>query len=178
MEFRQLAIYLTGVLALSFNMPMSRVAAIIGSEVKISSGADDLGNEGYWAKISEIQDYLDKLFSKQLFKPCFSVRLESNKSYKINEIKESQNWLFKIDAITKTNDELSEYKLRLTDRKIKKVLHIDDDDLEVHAEPRLNKSKNPSPQLDNLSLEKGGGTQANRAEKQKQVTETQDMSGQ
>ncbi len=45
------AIYFASVLAVAHNMPVSRVASLIGAKVKISAGGDDLANEGYWSII-------------------------------------------------------------------------------------------------------------------------------
>ena len=90
MEFRQHAIYLTGVLALSYNIPLSRVASVIGTEAKSGSRAEDASLEAYWGKISEHQDYWELLLNTQLFEPHFGVSIKFNRFYKNNEIKETQ----------------------------------------------------------------------------------------
>lgn len=93
MEFRQHAIYLTGVLALSFNMPLSRIAVVVGTEARSGARSEDVSSEAYWDKISEAQDYWEQLFNTQLFEPHFKVSIRFNRFYKNNEIKESQNRL-------------------------------------------------------------------------------------
>ena len=93
MEFRQHAIYLTGVLALSFNMPLSRIAVVVGTEAKSGARSEDVSSEAYWGKISEAQDYWEQLFNTQLFEPHFNVSIRFNRFYKNNELKESQNRL-------------------------------------------------------------------------------------
>ena len=90
MEFRQLAIYYTGILALAFNMPMSRVASIIGSEVNSGAADSDLSEAGYWRMISTAQDYWEDLLNTQLFEPEFGVEIVFNRGYKNDEIKEAQ----------------------------------------------------------------------------------------
>ena len=93
MEFRQHAIYLTGVLSLVFNMPLSRVASILGTEAKSGAKSEDASVEAYWGKISEMQDYWEQLLNTQLFEPQFGVSLRFNKNYLNNEIKEAQSFL-------------------------------------------------------------------------------------
>ncbi len=90
MEFRQQAIYLTGVLALSFNMPMSKISVVVGTEAKSGARSEDISDQSYWQKISEAQDYWEQLLNTQLFKPHFGVSLKFNRSYKNDEIKETQ----------------------------------------------------------------------------------------
>ena len=90
MEFHTLAMYYTGVLALAFNMPMARVAAIIGGSVKQNSGASDLSEAGYWRTISSAQDYWEELLNQQLFEPEFGVQIRFKRGYRNDEIKEAQ----------------------------------------------------------------------------------------
>lgn len=99
MEFRQLGIYYTGVLALALNMPMSRVASIVGAEVK--SGSEDLSDSGYWRKIAEAQDYWEQLFNTQLFMPYFKVEYKFKRSYLQDEIRETQILMTSTDVYTK-----------------------------------------------------------------------------
>ena len=90
MEFHTLAMYYTGVLALAFNMPMARVAAIIGGSVKQNAGASDLSEAGYWRTISSAQDYWEDLLNQQLFEPEFGVQIRFKRGYRNDEIKEAQ----------------------------------------------------------------------------------------
>ena len=90
MEFRQLAMYYTGIIALAFNMPMARVASIIGGEVGQNASGTDLSEAGYWKSISAAQDYWEDLLNTQLFEPEFKVNIKFNRSYLNDEIKEAQ----------------------------------------------------------------------------------------
>ena len=121
MEFKDLALYYTGILALSFNMPMSRVATILGMKGG-KAGNEDLANEGYWRKISEVQDYWEQLLNTQLFMPHFDVKIKFNRNYKQDEIRETQNLmqsldlydrLFNVGAIT---DEYFFMKMKIPDK--------------------------------------------------------------
>jgi len=122
MEFRQMAIYYTGILALAFNMPMARVAAILGSEVKSNASATDLSEAGYWRGISSYQDYWEDLMNSQLWMPEFKVKIKFNRGYKNDQIKEAQRDVQQFEVLN---------KLALTKSikpaYIKQKLHIPDD---------------------------------------------------
>jgi hypothetical protein len=90
MEFRQLSIYYTGILALAFNMPLARVASILGMEAKQNASATDLSEAGYWRSISSAQDYWEDLLNTQLFEPEFKVTFKFNRGYLNDQIKEAQ----------------------------------------------------------------------------------------
>ena len=101
MEFRQLAIYYTGILALAMNMPIARVSAIIGSEVSGGTASTDLSEAGYWKSISAIQDYWEDLLNSQLFQPEFKVDMRFNRGYRNDEIKETQRDAQAFDVLNK-----------------------------------------------------------------------------
>lgn len=76
MEFRQLAIYYTGIVAFSYNMPLGKIQAILGGDIKGSgaSGADT-EDSSYWRAISEAQDYWEGLVNSQFWIPEFGVKM-------------------------------------------------------------------------------------------------------
>ncbi len=120
MEFRQQAIYLTGVLALSFNMPMSKINVVVGTEAKAGARSEDISDQSYWQKISEAQDYWEQLLNTQLWKPHFGVSMKFNRSYKNDEIKETQanlqhmqllELVYKAGLIKNNNSEYASNKL-------------------------------------------------------------------
>ena len=122
MEFRQHAIYLTGVLAMSFGMPVARIASIIGGTIKMPAASEDLSDAGYWRSISHSQDYWEDLLNMHLFEPEFNVLLKFVRGYKNDEIKEAQrdsqmlqvaNDLLKMGAI---KPEFVKDKLQIEDR--------------------------------------------------------------
>lgn len=179
MEFNNLAIYLTSVLALAHNMPVSRVAAIIGAKVRVSTGGDDLANEGYWSKINEHQDRLETWFNTQLFEPFFKVKMRHNKAWKTNEIKEQQRNQFAIGNIRELNNQLMRYKKQIKLEWIKRQLYLIDDDIEEVSKETLQMQMQGSQgkQPDNLEVKRGAATESLREQKKNQVSETQDTSG-
>jgi hypothetical protein len=171
MEFRELAIYLTSVLALANNMPVSRVAAIIGATVKVSTGGDDLANEGYWSKIAEHQDRWEEWLNTQLFNEYFDVDIKFNQAWKTNEIKEQQRNQFAIANVREINNQLGRYDLQLNKNYLMRQLYIKDADLEK-ANEKFNQSQGigvPPPQMDNKQIEKGAATESYRKEKGKET---------
>ena len=124
MEFRELANFYIGVLALTFNMPMSRVATVLGREVK--AGNEDLANEGYQMQITEMQDYWETLLNSQLFAPRFGVELKFNRGYKQNEVREVQAYVQKLESASKmktrgfTDDAIRMY-LNVTSEQLPKI---------------------------------------------------------
>ncbi len=176
------AIYFTSVLALAHNMPVSRVASLIGAKVKVNSGGDDLANEGYWNKISEHVDRLETWFNTQLWEKYFDVTIHTNRAWITNEVKEQQRDQFAINNIMTINKELSSrYGKQLKLVTFERYLHLEDKDLEKGEpiEPPMgegpgNMSGTPL-QKDNLSNERGAATEKTRDEKRKQIPQDQKL---
>lgn len=122
MEFRQLSVYYTGIIALSFNMPIARVAAVIGSEVKGGAATNDLSEAGYWRTISAHQDYWEELLNFQLWKPEFGVEIRFNRGYRNDEIKEAQRDVQQFEVLNKlaqsgaVGPEYIKFKMDIPDR--------------------------------------------------------------
>ncbi len=173
------AIYFTSVLALAHNMPVSRVASLIGAKVKVSTGGDDLANEGYWNKIAEGVDRLETWFNTQLWEKYFDVKMHTNRAWITNEVKEQQRDQFAINNIMTINKEYSSrYGKQLTIDAINRMLHVKDEDLEkgkpIMEEGPGNMSGTPF-QKDKLATERGAASEAHRAEKQKQIPQGQKL---
>ena len=173
------AIYFASVLALAHNMPVSRVASLIGAKVKVSTGGDDLANEGYWNKIAEGVDRLETWFNTQLWEKYFGVTMHTNRAWITNEVKEQQRDQFAINNIMTINKEYSSrYHKQLTIGAINRLLHIKDEDLQkgepIMEEGPGNMSGTPL-QKDKLATERGASSEAHRAEKAKQIPQGQKL---
>jgi len=168
------AIYFASVLAVAHNMPVSRVASLIGAKVKISAGGDDLANEGYWSKIAEHQDRWETWLNTQLFEPFFNCEIRFNRAWKTNEIKEQQRNQVAIMNIANLNKELARWNKQISLEYLQRHLYMKDADLE-EANEEFNliqqqpKGMNPKEQPDNLELRRGAATEGYRAEKQKEA---------
>lgn len=123
MEFRELANHYIGELALAFNMPMSRVATVLGRDVK--SGNEDLANEGYWHQIAEMQKYWEDILNSQLFIPHFGVEIRFNRGYKQDQVRETQAFVQQLEASNKMKE------MGFTDKSIRNYLNVTVEQLPV-----------------------------------------------
>tara|TARA_Y100000310_G_scaffold227535_1_gene229813 strand:+ start:3768 stop:5186 length:1419 start_codon:yes stop_codon:yes gene_type:complete len=173
-DINSLAIYFTSVYALAHNMPVSRVAALIGSKVRVATGGDDLANEGYWSGINEKQDRIENVFNTQLFEPYFGVRMKINRAWKTNEIKEQQRNSIAISNLKSLNSELIRYDKQLKLDWIMRQMYISNEDLEEVNEDmkqlQMQRMEGgfQSKQPDKLERDRGAATQRFRDEKRKQ----------
>lgn len=90
MEFRQLAIYLTGVLAFSFNMPADILSSILGADIKGSASGSDIEDTGYNRNISNAQEYWENLLNTQLFNLSFDVDMRFERTFRQDQIRLAQ----------------------------------------------------------------------------------------
>lgn len=97
MEFRQLAIYLTQVMIMVWGVPPARLPNLVMSE---GARSDATSMDGYYRKISHIQDILEYLFNKYLLDE-FGVTIKFNRTYKQDEVRENQNMMLKTDLALK-----------------------------------------------------------------------------
>jgi len=173
MEFRLLAIYYTGILALAFNMPLSRLSAILGSEVSAGAGATDNSETGYWRSISAAQDYWEDLLNTQLFEPEFGVKIKFNRGYKNDEIKEAQRDVQMYEVLSKLV-----MAGAIDPEYVKIKLHIPDeywtgkfDPLAgIEAQKGFGNETSGSPGSSPSSISKGDGAQENAKRKKEQAT--------
>ncbi len=103
MEFRMLAIYYTGVIAFSLGMPLEKIRAILGGEIKSTTGGSDIGNTDYQRNIFDIQDDWETLLNNQFFNEEFQVDLKFDRSAARDEIAEIQVIQQKINILEKMN---------------------------------------------------------------------------
>ena len=99
MEYKELMLYITSVVAFSFNIPVSRIPFLIGSA---ASGGDSGGmaEQGYWNMVSERQDMIEDLMNIQVFDALgFNIKLP--RKYKQDTIREAQASNMNQDTITK-----------------------------------------------------------------------------
>ena len=90
MEFRQLAIYLTGVLAFSFNMPADILSAILGTDIKGTSMGSDIEDAGYNRNIENAQEYWENILNSQIFNRFFGVNIRFDRTFRQDQIRIAQ----------------------------------------------------------------------------------------
>lgn len=96
MEFRDLAKYLTQILIMAWGVPTSRLSDI-GLGDRIQSRGSTISTEGYYRKISHIQDLLEDMINTKLLAP-FNVKMHFKKTYLQDEIREVQVDKIKTDT--------------------------------------------------------------------------------
>ena len=104
MEFRQLLIQFSGIIAHAYGLPAGRISSIIGAEVNVSTGSDDLANEAYWSMIRNHKDYWEDLLNTQIFSQFGKVKLQFPKAHKVDEVRESQAKVQRVDYISALQD--------------------------------------------------------------------------
>ena len=90
MENKDLGLYLVGVLAMMYGVPVSRIPFLVG---KAASGGDagGLADSGYWRKISVWQSKFEAAYNSQLWEPLFGVKMSFRRGYLQDEVRETQN---------------------------------------------------------------------------------------
>lgn len=94
MEFKNLADYLTKVIAMIYQVPPSRYGGSgqTGEETNLS-------NQGYYRNVSHLQTKVETIMNNQLWMPEFKVKMKYNRSYKEDEVREVQIDKIKTDII-------------------------------------------------------------------------------
>lgn len=96
MDFQQLAVYITKVIVMAWGVPPTRIGMPIGDD----SGArtSSLTHEGYFKRISRLQDKLQSLLNDELFEPEFNVRIEFEAPNIKREIRKADRDMRKIEV--------------------------------------------------------------------------------
>jgi len=90
MEYRQLAIHSVGRIAFAFNMPADMLSAILGKDIKPTTGSSDVEDAGYYRNIERAQEYLENLWNTQLWIPHFGVKMHFERIFKQDQIRQIQ----------------------------------------------------------------------------------------
>ena len=162
MEFRELARYITQVLVMTWGVPSSRLSDMLSE--KGTRGAT-VSTEGYYRKISAMQDLLEELINVNLL-PAFEVQLKFNRTYKQDEVREVQ--------IEKVKTDVAEQRLRLglwDYETCAKYLNVPDDIQEKQKTlwDKIEKLmvKTPDIMLPTSSNRTGGSSQFNQGQMNK-----------
>ena len=166
MEFRKLAVYYTASLGFTFGLPKGKMQSILGMEMK-GQGTDDLADSAYWRNISESQDYWESILNTQFFIPRFKAEIRFNRSYKQDEVRETQVLSQKVPALNDMQNLLRPYKKKLGLSYIQMMLNIKDEELEAGAVEEEIEFGKPNP-LSNQQVI-GESQQRSRQKRQEQT---------
>jgi hypothetical protein len=90
MENKELGLYIVGVLAMTYGIPVSRIPFLVGKAAN-NGDSGGLADSGYWRKISVWQSKLEAVYNKSLWRPYFGVEFEFSRGYMQDEVRETQN---------------------------------------------------------------------------------------
>ena len=167
LEFRQLMIMYAGVLAFSVGFPSTRLKAIIGSDIKGSTGETDAETDAYERNLENMQDYILGLWNTQFWIPYFGVEQKFSRGYRQNEIREVQRDTQKAAYI---NSLAKGVKIKLSESYIKEYLGLNDEDVdEIEYSSLEEQSLAAKGILPNNKVLKGQASQAYQEEKRKQA---------
>jgi hypothetical protein len=87
MDYQDLGLYMTGILALFYKVPSGRIPFLVG---KSSNNGDSggLADAGYWRQISVLQSNVENPLNNKLFNEYFGVNIEFGRGYKQDEVRE------------------------------------------------------------------------------------------
>lgn len=95
MEFKNLADFLTRVIAMLWQVPPSRWGGVGGKGGKETP----LSNQGYYRNISHLQTKLEATLNSQLFQPYFHADIRFNRTHREDEVRVAQAEKLKTDLV-------------------------------------------------------------------------------
>jgi len=113
MQYKEMGLYITGLIAMQWRIPRSRIPYIVGG----TNTKDDTGGnseKAYWRNVEMIQDIYLNLQNTQLWIPHFGVKRKFKKSYKHDELVETQTQQARLNNLSFVSDELAKNQKRLT----------------------------------------------------------------
>lgn len=120
MEYKDLMLYITSVIAFSFNIPVSRIPFLLGSSAT-NGDSGGMAEQGYWNMISERQDMIEDLMNSQLFsKLGFHMKLP--RKYKQDSIREAQAANMNQDTVTKLQSIYRQISKRIKVNKLNEMV--------------------------------------------------------
>jgi len=129
MQFKEVGLYVTGLIAMNWCIPKSRIPYIVqGSNSKADIGGS--AESAYWKRIESEQDRVSEIENMQLWIPYFGVKLVWDKEYKQDEVVENTAEQLRLGNIEMTNKLLSQYQLKLSKDQLLRKMNLDEDAVE------------------------------------------------
>lgn len=171
MEFRLLAIYYTGVIAFSVGMPLEKIRAILGSEMKSTTGGSDIGNTDYQRNIYDIQEEWETLLNTQFFNEEFGVDMRLERTAARDEAAEAMRDSQKVSLFDKmfTLDWIKEEnRLEVLAKAFPDIPRVYWNPNPEPPEPQMGMIPSSKAIGNEKKMSKGQGQEAFKAEKKKQ----------
>ena len=129
MQFKDMGLYITGLIAMQWGIPRSSIPFIIGG----TNTTNDVGGNserGYWDVIEGFQDTFAEIMNTQLWIPNFGVKIVFDNTYAQYDIQMQQVLMSKVQNLQNIDSLLMKNKQQLTLEYKQEVLGISDEDLE------------------------------------------------
>ena len=98
MENKDLGLYLTGIIAMMYGVPVERIPFLVGKSAT-NGDSGGLADTGYWRKISVWQGKMEDVYNRELFVPFFGVEIRFKRGYLQDEVRETQNEMQKTQIV-------------------------------------------------------------------------------
>lgn len=137
MMFKDVGLYVTGVIAMHWCIPKSRIPFIVGG----TNTANDVGGTSektYWISVERKQDRLAQLYNAQLFIPKFGVKLVHKKDYQQDDVAENTALQLRLGNLEMMNRLLAQDKKKLTLPKKLILMGLEEDHVEDVSDEELN----------------------------------------
>lgn len=170
MEFRQMATYLVGVIGLGFNMPVSKIAQIVGADIKGSGASTDAEKDAYYKHINYFQTYWETLLNVALWRPKFGVNMRFSKSYLQDEVREAQRNMVIADYDSKLISILGGYNKKPSLEYIMRLLNLKEEDVE-EGKIEIEYPQDRQQQLPDKDVKPGDAQRANATRKENETKE-------
>lgn len=137
MQFLNLGLYITGMIAMQWNIPRSSIPFIVGE----ANTKDDTGGnseKGYWETVRFAQNIFADTMNSQLWLPYFGVKLIFDNAFINYNIQEQAAITSKFNNVLTMDTILSKAQKQLSMEKRLELLGITEEDLEDMQIPMMN----------------------------------------
>jgi hypothetical protein len=129
MQFQDVGLYVTGLIAMQWGIPRSSIPYIVGS----ANTKDDTGGNserGYWDVIRKFQLVFADTMNTQLWIPKFKVKIVFDDKYINRDMQKSQTEMANLNNLLSMQNILMKYGKQLAMPKTLHYMGLTDDDLE------------------------------------------------
>lgn len=144
MQYKEVGLYITGIMALQWSLPVSRIPFMVGSAM-INSDVGGVADRGYNNNLSSSQRIIEERYNRELWIPYFGVKMLFDKSYKHNEVVENQAQSIKLSNINVMEELLSRNNLTMTEDALLNIIGLTIDDVKKKEENDFFDINNPKP---------------------------------
>lgn len=141
LQFKELGLYIAGIVALQWSVPRSRLPFIVGgTNTKEDTGGNS--EKDYFSNIEMMQDLFAQYYNMQHWIPKFGVRMCFTKAYKQDSVQESQVMQTRLGNLALINNALAKNSKMLNEKYVIRYFNgvnetIRDEDLAELPEEEL-----------------------------------------